>query len=308
VSALRPLAPARVGRYRILRPIAEGGMGAVYEAEQDSPRRTVAVKVIRRCLASPPLLKRFRHEAQILGGLHHPGIAQVYESGLADDGQPFFAMEFIRGQPLDEYARSRGLHLSARVELLARVCDAVQHAHDKAVIHRDLKPANILVDESGQPKVLDFGVARATDGGLLSAPGLTQTGQLLGTPSYMSPEQLTGNPDAVDHRADVYALGVILFELAAHRLPHQLENRPLAEAARIIQEQDPPRLSSIDPALRGDVDTIVAKALEKDPARRYAAALACHQQRRACSHKDLGRRDGARQQGNSGPQGSLTIF
>ena len=181
-------------------------------------------------------------------------------------------MEFIRGLPLDEYARRRGLDLAARVGLVARVCDAVQHAHDQGVIHRDLKPANILVEETGQPKVLDFGVARATGADLLTVAGLTQTGQLLGTPNYMSPEQVTADPAAIDHRADVYALGVILFELAAHRLPYQLENRPLAEAARLILEQDPPRLGSINPELRGDVETIVAKALEKDPARRYPSA------------------------------------
>jgi WD40 repeat protein/predicted Ser/Thr protein kinase len=271
-TAWAPVPQRRVGRYRILRRIAEGGMGAVYEAEQDSPRRTVALKVIRPGLASPALVKRFTHEAQILGRLHHPGIAQVYEAGLGDDGQPFFAMEFIRGLPLDEYARSHGLDLTARVGLLARVCDAVQHAHDQGVIHRDLKPANILVEEGGQPKVLDFGVARATDADLLTGAGLTKTGQLLGTPNYMSPEQVTAAPAAIDHRADVYALGVILFELAAHRLPFQLENEPLAEAARLILEEDPPRLGSINPELRGDVETVVAKALAKDPARRYASA------------------------------------
>ena len=181
-------------------------------------------------------------------------------------------MEFIHGLPLDEYARRRGLDLTARVGLLARVCDAVQHAHDQGVIHRDLKPANILVEETGQPKVLDFGVARATGADLLTMTGLTQAGQLIGTPDYMSPEQVSADPAAIDHRTDVYALGVILFELAAHRLPYQLENRPLAETARLIQEQDPPRLGSINPELRGDVETIVAKALEKDPARRYRSA------------------------------------
>jgi WD40 repeat protein/predicted Ser/Thr protein kinase len=268
----KPPLPSHLGRYRPIRLLGEGGMGAVYEAEQDSPRRTVALKVVRPGLASPALLKRFRHESQILGRLHHPGIAQVHEAGLADDGQPFFAMEFIRGQPLDEYARARSLTLPARLELLARVCDAVQHAHDRGVIHRDLKPANILVEETGRPKVLDFGVARATDADLLTGAGLTRTGQLLGTPNYMSPEQVTGDPAAIDHRADVYALGVILFELAAHRLPYRLENRPLAEAARLILEEDPPRLGSINPELRGDVETIAAKALEKDRARRYQSA------------------------------------
>ena len=240
-------------------------MGTVYEAEQDSPRRPVALKVVRPGLASPAVIRRFAHEAQILARLHHPGIAQVYEAGIADDGQPFFAMEFIRGLPLDEYADRHGLDLAARVALVARVCDAVQHAHDQGVIHRDLKPANILVEEAGQPKVLDFGVARATDADLLTAAGLTRTGQLLGTPNYMSPEQVAGDPAAIDRRADVYALGVILFELAAHRLPYRLEDRPLAEAARLILEQDPPRLGSLDPEFRGDVETIVAKAMEKDP-------------------------------------------
>jgi eukaryotic-like serine/threonine-protein kinase len=267
-----PDRPVWIGRYRILRRIAEGGMGAVYEAEQDSPRRLIALKVLRPGLASPTLLRRFRHEAQILGRLHHPGIAQVHEAGLAEDGQPFFAMELIRGLPLDEYARRQSLTVPARLELLARVCDGVQHAHEQGVIHRDLKPANILVDESGQPKVLDFGVARATAADLLTGADLTQTGQLLGTPSYMSPEQMTANPAAIDPRADVYALGVVLFELLARRLPYRLENRPLAEAARVILEEEPPRLGSLDPELRGDVETIVARALEKEPARRYPSA------------------------------------
>src|SRR5262245_40263408 len=271
-SAPGPLLPPRVGRYRVLGLLGEGGMGAVYEAEQDRPRRPVAVKVVRPGLASPALIGRFAHEAQILARLHHPGIAQVYEAGLDENGQPFFAMEFIRGQHLDEYTNRQGLDLAARAGLVARVADAVQHAHDRGVIHRDLKPANILVDEAGQPKVLDFGVARVIDADLLTAAGLTRTGQLLGTPNYMSPEQVTGDPAAIDRRADVYALGVILFELAAHRLPYRLEDRPLAEAARLILEQDPPRLGSLDPGLRGDLETIVARALEKDPARRYASA------------------------------------
>src|SRR4051794_33811569 len=271
-AANGPALPARIGRYRLIRLLGEGGMGVVYEAEQDRPRRIVALKVIRPGLASPSLLRRFRHESQILGRLHHPGIAQVYEAGLADDGQPFFAMEFIRGLPLGEFARLRAQTLPARLELLARVCDAVQHAHDQGVLHRDLKPANIMVEETGHPKVLDFGVARAIDPDLLTAAGLTQADQLLGTPNYMSPEQVAGDPCGVDYRADVYALGVILFELATHRLPYRLENRPLAETARLILEEDPPRAGSINPELRGDVETIVAKALEKDRERRYQSA------------------------------------
>ena len=247
-------------------------MGTVYEAEQDNPRRTVALKVIRPGLVSPELVKRFNHEAQILARLQHSGIAQVYEAGMGKDGQPFFAMEFIRGMPLDEYARSRGLDAAARLELLARVCDAVQHAHEKGVIHRDLKPGNILVDETGQPKVLDFGVAHVTAADLLTSASRTQAGQLLGTLSYMSPEQIAADPAGLDGRSDVYTLGVILFELLAHRLPYQLEQLPVHEVARVIQQQEPSRLGSIDTLYRGDVEIIVAKALEKDKARRYASA------------------------------------
>jgi len=268
---IRPVLPSHLGRYRLIRLLGEGGMGTVYEAEQDSPRRTVALKVVRSGLASAAVLKRFGHESEILGRLHHAGIAQVYEAGLAD-GQPFFAMEFIRGVPLDEYARLHARTVPECLELFARVCDAVEHAHDQGVIHRDLKPANILVEETGQPKVLDFGVARATDADLLTGVGLTKTGQMIGTLSYMSPEQVAGNPDAIDHRADVYALGVILFELVAGQLPYRLENRSLAETARLILEDDLPRLGTLNPELRGDVETIVAKALEKDRTRRYASA------------------------------------
>ncbi|WP_169977805.1 serine/threonine-protein kinase [Tautonia rosea] len=262
--------PASPGKYRIVRQVAEGGMGTVFEAEQDSPRRTVALKVIRPGHTSPSLARRFAFEARILGRLQHPDIAQVYEAGLLDDGRPFFAMEFIRGLPLDEYAR--GLALRDRLALAARICDAVHHAHENGVVHRDLKPANILVDEAGRPKVLDFGIARVTNAELLTATGLTRTGQILGTPRYMSPEQLAGDPDTVDRRADVYALGVILFELAANRPPFPLTGCPLVEATRMILEQEPTPLGSIRPELRGDVETIVGRALEKDPSRRYTTA------------------------------------
>jgi predicted Ser/Thr protein kinase len=267
-----PGLPSHIGRYRILRLHGEGGMGTVYEAEQDNPRRTVALKVIRPGLVSAEFLNRFSHEAHILGRLQHSGIAQVYEAGRGEDGQPFFAMEFIRGMPLDEYSRSSGLDVAARLELLARVCDAVQHAHDKGVIHRDLKPGNILVDPSGQPKVLDFGVARVTDADLLTTSSRTQTGQLLGTLSYMSPEQLTARPSGLDGRSDVYTLGVILFELLAHRLPYHLDQLPVHEVARVIQQEEPSRLGSVDALYRGDVEIIAAKALEKDKTRRYASA------------------------------------
>ncbi len=279
VRATLPLAPELrlptfIGRYRILRRHGEGGMGTVYEAEQDNPRRTVALKVIRAGPASAELLSRFRHEAEILARLQHPGIAQVYEAGIDDDGRPFFAMEFISGMPLDDYARGRGLSPQARLELLAKVCDAVQHAHEKGVIHRDLKPGNILVDASGQPKVLDFGVAHVTAADLLTTAGRTQAGQLLGTLSYMSPEQVAADPAGLDGRSDVYTLGVILFELLAQRLPYQLDRLPAHEVARVIEHQEPSRLGSIDAHYRGDVEIIVAKAIEKDKARRYATASA----------------------------------
>jgi WD40 repeat protein/serine/threonine protein kinase len=267
-----PALPPRIGHYRVLRLLGEGGMGAVFEAEQDNPRRPVALKVIRPGLVSPALLKRFTHEAQILGRLHHPGIASIYEAGVTEDGQPFFALELIRGLALDEYARRHGLDPAARLDLLARVCDAVQHAHEQGVIHRDLKPGNILVDETGQPKVLDFGVARATGADLLTSTDHTRTGQLLGTLSYMSPEQVAADPAVLDQRSDVYTLGVILFELLAGRRPYPLEDLALPEAARVIREQEPSRLGSIDTRFRGDVETIVAKALEKDRGRRYQSA------------------------------------
>jgi WD40 repeat protein/predicted Ser/Thr protein kinase len=267
-----PSLPARIGRYRIVRWHGEGGMGTVYEAEQDNPRRTVALKVIRSGFPTREMVNRFQHEAQILARLQHIGIAQVYEAGLSEDGHPFFAMEFIRGVPLDEFVRSRGLGASECLELLTRVCDAVQHAHDKGVVHRDLKPVNILVDASGQPKILDFGVARGTDADRLTTSSQTRTGQLLGTLSYMSPEQLSAQPSVLDARSDVYTLGVILFELLAHRLPYHLDQLPVHEVARVIDQQEPSRLGSIDRRYRGDLEVIVAKALEKKTAARYASA------------------------------------
>ena len=165
-SAAEQRLPTTIARYRIVRLIGEGGMGAVYEAEQDHPRRTVALKIIKPGMASPELLRRFEQEAQALGRLQHPGIAQIYEAGTADTGfgpQPYFAMEFIRGVSLKDYAEEHHLNTRQRLEMIAKVSEAVQHAHQRGLIHRDLKPANILVDETGQPKILDFGVARATD-------------------------------------------------------------------------------------------------------------------------------------------------
>ncbi len=271
--------PAAIGHYRIVRLIGEGGMGAVYEAEQEEPRRVVALKIIKLGLATPDRLRRFRQESQALARLQHPGIAQIYESNTADTGfgpQPFFAMEFIRGLPLNQYADAHQLNTRQRLVLMVKICEAVQHAHQRGLIHRDLKPGNILVDESGQPKILDFGVARVTEADAPEGdtqPALeTGLGQLIGTLAYMSPEQVLGDPLEVDTRSDVYALGVILYELLAGRLPYQVNDRQLPEAVHTIREEEPPGLSSISRDYRGDVETIVRKALEKDKARRYASA------------------------------------
>ncbi len=265
--------PERIGPYRVIRLLGEGGMGAVYEAEQDQPRRRVALKVIKAAWASPELLKRFERESQALGRLHHAGIAQVYQAGSAQTGfgvQPFFAMELIDGKPLVDYADDHGLHAPQRLHLMIQVCEAVEHAHQRGIIHRDLKPGNILVDESGQPKILDFGLARATDSDA-QATRQTDMGQLLGTLAYMSPEQVLADPLALDTRSDVYALGVILYELLAGKLPYTL-SRHLHEAVRTIQETDPAPLSVVSRVYRGDIETIVAKALEKDKGRRYTSA------------------------------------
>lgn len=278
--------PVRVlaGDYRIIRVLGEGGMGVVYEAEQLRPRRTVALKALRSGLTSRQALKRFEHEANVLGKLQHPGIAQIYEAGAADRtlaDQAFFVMELVRGLPLHKHVELHRLGVVDRVRLVIKICDAVQHAHQRGVIHRDLKPSNILVDETGQPKILDFGVARLTDADSAHTTFHTLEGQLIGTLAYMSPEQVTGDATDIDTRCDIYAMGVILRQLLTGRLPFDFGSRPIHEAARMIIEVDPPRLGAVDPSYRGDLDVIVGKAMDKDKSRRYqsAAELAADLQR-----------------------------
>ena len=180
-------------------------------------------------------------------------------------------MELIRGRDLRSYSEAHRLSVRGRLELMAKVCDAVQHAHQRGVIHRDLKPSNILVDETGQPKILDFGVARVTESDV-QCTRQTDLGQIVGTLAYMSPEQVLGDPLALDVRSDVYALGVILYELLAGQLPYALHRKPLHEALEVIREEEPTALSSMERSYRGDIETIVSKALEKDRVRRYASA------------------------------------
>jgi non-specific serine/threonine protein kinase/serine/threonine-protein kinase len=267
--------PEQIGRYRVIRMVGQGGMGTVYEAEQDSPRRRVALKVVRPGLGSREMFKRFERESQALGRLQHPGIAQVFDAGAAETpfgSQPYFAMEFIDGTSLKEYVAANRVEVPGRLELVARICDAVQHAHDRGIIHRDLKPGNVLIDRSGQPKVLDFGVARLVEG---SQPETLHTvdGQLVGTLAYMSPEQVLGDSTRIDARSDVYAIGVLLYELLAGRMPYDVTGRQ-HEAVQAILRDDPGPLSTIGRQFRGDVETIVAKALEKQPDRRYVSAAA----------------------------------
>lgn len=270
----RPRYPETIGRYRIVGVLGEGGMGTVYEAEQDQPLRRVALKIIRPGFVQPDLIRRFARESEVLGRLQHPGIAQIYEAGTFDDAhgpQPYFAMELVKGLSLSEYVRTHVPDLKARLELFTRICDAVNYAHQQGVIHRDLKPANIMVDDMGQPRVLDFGVARLTDVDV-HATRQTSVGEVIGTLQYMSPEQVNAELDDVDVRSDVYSLGVILYELVSGKLPYNIARTLIYEAARVVMVEEPAPLSSINRDLKGDVEVIVAKALEKEKARRYSSA------------------------------------
>ncbi len=295
-----------VGRYQVLQLLGEGGFGAVYLAEQVEPvRRKVALKVMRSGSDREDLVARFEAERQAMAVMNHPGVAKVWDAGALPDGKPFFAMEFVPGKPLDEFADAERLDLRARARLFLQVCDAIQHAHTKGVVHRDLKPGNILVfrdAETFHVKVSDFGIAKAVNTTLHSRSFETQFGHFVGTPAYMSPEQADGKAD-IDTRSDVYTLGVIVYELLTGWLPldqKTLQGVGVSELSRVVREYRPPspqqrikqverddlgRANTIahargtDPnslakALRGDLERIIFKALEKDREVRYQSASA----------------------------------
>lgn len=275
---LDPADPERIGPYRILQRLGEGGMGIVYAAEQREPvRRRVAIKVLRSG-HSREVLARFDAERQALSLMNHPGIARILDAGTTADQRPYIVMEYVSGEPITRYCRHRELALEMKLELFRQVCDAVQHAHQKGIIHRDLKPSNILVtEELGKPapKVIDFGIAKAMTLRLTDHTLETKVGSFLGTPDYMSPEQADISPIDVDTRADVYALGAILYELLTGTTPFQVskEQHSWTEIQRILREQEaapPSRRTS--QRLPRELDWITCKALEKDRNRRYATA------------------------------------
>ncbi len=282
INADSPMTGLRVGQFRIDEMIGAGGMGTVYRATQDKPARAVALKMIRTGFASPRSRRRFEYEAEILGQLHHPGIAQVFEAGTFEEmglSMPYFAMELIEAaRGLDQYLDEAKPNLDSKLELFVAICDAVHYGHQKGIVHRDLKPPNILVDSHGNPKIIDFGIARATRADGTKQSLATETGQVLGTLQYMSPEQLNASGEDIDTRSDVYALGVILYESFAGRPPFNISDLPIPAAIQIVQNTEPERPSSVarrehsQQVVPKDVDWIIAKAMAKDRDRRYGSA------------------------------------
>jgi serine/threonine protein kinase len=280
----------RIGRYELLRQIGEGGFGTVFLAEQNAPvKRQVALKVIKPGMDSREIIARFEAERQALALMDHPHIAKVHDAGTTEGGRPYFVMELVEGVPITKYCAEENLDTRERLELFTDVCAAVQHAHQKGIIHRDLKPSNILVslrDGKAAVKVIDFGIAKAIGTELTEKTFFTQLGRMIGTPQYMSPEQAELNALNVDTRSDIYSLGVVLYELLTGTTPldgGQLRNAAYGEIQRLIREEIPLKPSSklaetpaqpgvSSRALRGDLDWIVLKTLEKDPARRYESA------------------------------------
>jgi serine/threonine protein kinase len=290
------------GRYKLLEAIGEGGMGTVWMAEQRQPiKRRVALKLIKPGMDSKAVLARFESERQALALMEHPNIARVLDAGTTAEGRPFFVMELVKGIPITEYCDRHRLDLNARLVLFRQVCSAVQHAHQKGIIHRDLKPSNILVeshDDRPVPKVIDFGLAKTISGMRLSEQSLfTAFGSVAGTPLYMAPEQASFNALDVDTRADIYALGVILYELLTGTRPiarESIRRAAVDEMLRVIRVVEPPTPSSristsealpslaasrrVEPArlsrmVRGELDWIVMKPLAKERERRYASAI-----------------------------------
>ena len=265
--------PQQIGQFQVRRLIASGGMGSVYEGQQQNPRRSVAIKVISASVDSEEAAGRLRYEAQLLARLRHPGIAEIYEAGTyTQDGKqlPYFAMEYIpNARSITGYANEKNLSLRDRLELFAEACDAVHHGHQRSIVHRDLKPANILVDSNGRVRVIDFGIARATDADLKQTSIQTEVGQLVGSAAYMSPEQFEADPRDIDTRSDVYALGVVLYELLAGVMPYDAQSKSIYEVALLIKDEQPPPLRTKNPQCKGELEVIVDKALRKDRSQRY---------------------------------------
>jgi eukaryotic-like serine/threonine-protein kinase len=271
-----------LGNCLVLHAIGSGGVGVVYAAEQEHPRRTVAIKVLRRGFRRPEILMRFEREAELLGRLQHPGVAQVFAFSPGNRRVPaHLVMEFVTGPPITEYIDAQALGYAARIELMIAVCDAVQHAHDRGIIHRDLKPANVLVSTDGQPKILDFGIARATG---LDVDSILKTaqGELLGTVPYMSPERLRGVTGEVDARSDIYALGVMFYRLMAGRLPFDVRGLTLLEAAQRILRAEVPPLGLVDSALAGSIEQVARRSMSPDREQRYQSAADLATDLRAC--------------------------